>query len=90
MLPKFCVALILFVSVIKPTVLTNVTRGSASSCEETFRLVITVMELNTKMKPLPLQIMLSVVFSDAVVTCYFAKGFTLADRIESGIVHIND
>jgi acyl-CoA reductase-like NAD-dependent aldehyde dehydrogenase len=73
-----------------PTVLTNVKQGSPFSREETFGPVVSVIEVNDEDEAVAVANDTAYGLSAAVVTGDFAKGLALAERIESGIVHIND
>jgi aldehyde dehydrogenase (NAD+) len=73
-----------------PTVLTNVKQGSPFSREETFGPVVSVIEVKDEDEAVAVANDTAYGLSAAVVTGDFAKGLALAERIESGIVHIND
>jgi acyl-CoA reductase-like NAD-dependent aldehyde dehydrogenase len=73
-----------------PTVLTNVKQGSPFSREETFGPVVSVIEVKDEDEAVAVANDTTYGLSAAVVTGDFAKGLALAERIESGIVHIND
>jgi len=73
-----------------PTVLTNVKPGTPFSCEETFGPVVSVIEVENEEEGVAVANDTTYGLSAAVVTGDFAKGLALAERIESGIVHIND
>jgi acyl-CoA reductase-like NAD-dependent aldehyde dehydrogenase len=73
-----------------PTVLTNVKQGSPFSREETFGPVVSVTEVKDEDEAVAVANDTTYGLSAAVVTGDFAKGLALAERIESGIVHIND
>jgi len=73
-----------------PTVLTNVKSGTPFSCEETFGPVVSVIEVKDEDEAVAVANDTNYGLSAAVVTGDFAKGLALAERIESGMVHIND
>ncbi|HUT71303.1 MAG TPA: aldehyde dehydrogenase family protein [Desulfatiglandales bacterium] len=73
-----------------PTVLTNVKQGTPFSCEETFGPVVSVIEVKDEDEAVAVANDTTYGLSAAVVTGDVAKGLALAERIESGIVHIND
>jgi acyl-CoA reductase-like NAD-dependent aldehyde dehydrogenase len=73
-----------------PTVLTNVKPGTPFSCEETFGPVVSVIEVNNEEEAVAVANDTMYGLSAAVFTRDFAKGLAIAERIESGIVHIND
>jgi len=73
-----------------PTVMTNVKIGTAFSCEETFGPVVSVIEVENEAEALTAANDTPYGLSAAVVTGDFNKGLTMAEQIESGIVHIND
>ena len=73
-----------------PTVVTNVKPGTAFSCEETFGPVVSVIEVENDEEAVAVANETSYGLSAAVVTRDFAKGLAIAERIESGMVHIND
>jgi acyl-CoA reductase-like NAD-dependent aldehyde dehydrogenase len=73
-----------------PTVLTDVKKGSPFSREETFGPVVSVIEVKDEDEAVAVANDTTYGLSAAVVTGDFAKGLALAERIESGIVHIND
>jgi acyl-CoA reductase-like NAD-dependent aldehyde dehydrogenase len=73
-----------------PTVLTNVRSGTPFSCEETFGPVVSVIEVESEDEAVVVANDTNYGLSAAVVTRDFAKGLALAERIESGMVHIND
>jgi len=73
-----------------PTVLTNVKPGTPFSCEETFGPVVTVIEVENEEEALAVANDTSYGLSASVFTRDFAKGMSIAERVESGIVHIND
>ena len=73
-----------------PTVLTNVKLGTPFSCEETFGPVVSVIEVKDEEEAVAVANDTMYGLSAAVFTRDFAKGLAIAERIESGIVHIND
>ena len=73
-----------------PTVLTNVKLGTPFACEETFGPVVSVIEVKDEEEALAVANDTPYGLSAGVFTRDFAKGLTIAERIESGIVHIND
>jgi aldehyde dehydrogenase (NAD+) len=73
-----------------PTVMTNVKTGTPFSCEETFGPVVSVIEVANEAEALAVANDTPYGLSAAVVTSDFNKGLTIAEQIESGIVHIND
>jgi len=73
-----------------PTVLTNVKPGSPFACEETFGPVVSVVEANNEEEAVAVANETMYGLSAAIFTRDFAKGMSIAERIESGIVHIND
>jgi acyl-CoA reductase-like NAD-dependent aldehyde dehydrogenase len=73
-----------------PTVLTNVKPGTPFSREETFGPVVSVIEVENEEEAVAVANDTAYGLSAAVVTRDFAKGMALAERVESGIVHIND
>jgi acyl-CoA reductase-like NAD-dependent aldehyde dehydrogenase len=73
-----------------PTVLTNVKAETQFSYEETFGPVVSVIEVDSEDEAVAVANNTAYGLSAAVVTRDFSKGFALAERIESGMVHIND
>jgi len=73
-----------------PTVLANIKPGTAFSCEETFGPVVSVIEVKDEEEAVSVANDTMYGLSAAVFTGDFAKGLAIAERIESGIVHIND
>jgi acyl-CoA reductase-like NAD-dependent aldehyde dehydrogenase len=73
-----------------PTVLANVKPGTPFSCEETFGPVISVTEVKDEEEALTVANDTPYGLSASVFTRDFNKGLAIAERIESGIVHIND
>lgn len=73
-----------------PTVLTNVKPGTPFSCEETFGPVVSVIEVKDEEEAVAVANDTPYGLSASVFTRDFAKGLAIAERIESGIFHIND
>ena len=73
-----------------PTVLTNVKPGTPFSCDETFGPVVSIIEVKDEAEAVAVANDTMYGLSAAVFTRDFAKGLAIAERIESGIVHIND
>ena len=73
-----------------PTVLTNVKQGTPFSCEETFGPVLSIIEVENEEQAISIANETPYGLSAAVITRDFNKGLAIAERIESGIVHIND
>lgn len=73
-----------------PTVLTNVRPGTAFSCEETFGPVVSVIEVENSEEAVAVANDTVYGLSAAVFTADLAQGMAIAERIESGMVHIND
>jgi acyl-CoA reductase-like NAD-dependent aldehyde dehydrogenase len=73
-----------------PTILTNVKAGTPFSCEETFGPVVSLIEVKDEKEALTVANDTAYGLSAAVVTSDFNKGLTIAEQIQSGIVHIND
>jgi len=73
-----------------PTVLTNVKPGTPFSCDETFGPVVSIIEVKDEVEAVAVANDTMYGLSAAVFTRDFAKGLAIAERIESGIVHIND
>ena len=73
-----------------PTVVTNVKPGTPFSYEETFGPVVSVIPVEDEEEALTVANEPPYGLSAAVFTQNFAKGLGIAERIESGIVHIND
>jgi len=73
-----------------PTVLSNVKPHSPFSCEETFGPVVSVIEVKDEEEAVAVANDTPYGLSAGVFTRDFAKGLAIAERIESGIVHIND
>lgn len=73
-----------------PTILTNVKQGSLFCREETFGPVVSVIEVESEEEAVAAANDTMYGLSAAVFTGDFAKGLAVAERIESGMVHIND
>jgi acyl-CoA reductase-like NAD-dependent aldehyde dehydrogenase len=73
-----------------PTVLTDVKPGTPFSCEETFGPVVSVIEVKDEEEAVAIANGTMYGLSASVFTRDFVKGLAIAERIESGIVHIND
>jgi acyl-CoA reductase-like NAD-dependent aldehyde dehydrogenase len=73
-----------------PTVLTNIKQGSPFSYEETFGPVVSIIEVENEEQAIAIANETAYGLSSAVITRDFNKGLAIAERIESGIVHIND
>lgn len=73
-----------------PTVVTGVKPGTNFSCEETFGPVVSVIEVDDVEEALRVANDTSYGLSASVVTRDIGKGLWVAERIESGMVHIND
>ena len=73
-----------------PTVLINVKPGTPFSYEETFGPVVSIFEVKNEEEAVAVANGTMYGLSAAVFTRDFAKGLDIAERIESGIVHIND
>ena len=73
-----------------PTVLTNVKPSTPFSCEETFGPVVSVTAVKNEDEAVAMANDTMYGLSAAVFTRDLAKGLAIAERIESGIVHIND
>ena len=73
-----------------PTVLTSVKFDTAFSCEETFGPVVSVTEVKDAEEAVAVANDTRYGLSASVFTGDLAKGLAIAERIESGIVHIND
>lgn len=73
-----------------PTILANAKLGTPFSCEETFGPVVSVIEAKDEENALSIANDTMYGLSASVFTRDFAKGLSIAERIESGIVHIND
>jgi aldehyde dehydrogenase (NAD+) len=73
-----------------PTVLSNVKRGTRICREETFGPVVSVVEVESPDEAVALANDTPYGLSASVFTGSFTKGLDIAERIESGMVHIND
>jgi acyl-CoA reductase-like NAD-dependent aldehyde dehydrogenase len=73
-----------------PTVLTNVKPGTPFSCEETFGPVLSIIEVEGVEQAISIANETPYGLSASVFTRDFNTGLAIAERIESGIVHIND
>lgn len=73
-----------------PTILTNVKLGTPFSYEETFGPVVSLIEVKDEEEALAVANDTMYGLSASVFTRDFAKGLAIAERIESGMVHIND
>ena len=73
-----------------PTILTNVKLGTPFSCEETFGPVVSVIEVQSEEEAVAVANDTIYGLSASVFTRDFSRGLAIAERIESGIVHIND
>ena len=73
-----------------PTVLTDVKPGTAFCCEETFGPVVSIIEVENEEDAVTIANDTMYGLSASVFTGDFMKGLDIAERIESGMVHIND
>jgi aldehyde dehydrogenase (NAD+) len=73
-----------------PTVLADVKRGTAFCCEETFGPVVSIIEVEDVEEAVAVANETMYGLSASVFTGDFTKGLDVAERIESGMVHIND
>jgi len=73
-----------------PTVLTAVTTGMAVFREETFGPVVSVMAVRDEEEAVRMANDTTYGLVAGIITGDFQKGLALAERIESGMVHIND
>ena len=73
-----------------PTVLTNVKLKSTFSCEETFGPVVSITEAKDEEEALTIANDTMYGLSASVFSRDWNKALSIAERIESGIVHIND
>ncbi len=73
-----------------PTILANAKLGTPFSCEETFGPVVSVIEVKDEEEALAVANDTMYGLAASVFTRDIAKGLAIAERIESGIVHIND
>jgi acyl-CoA reductase-like NAD-dependent aldehyde dehydrogenase len=73
-----------------PTVLTNVKPNTPFAREETFGPVVSVIEVENEEEAVRAANETAYGLSAGVITRDFVKGLAVAERIETGIVHIND
>lgn len=73
-----------------PTVLTNVKPSTPFAREETFGPVVSVIEVENEEEVVRAANETAYGLSAGVITRDFVKGLAVAERIETGIVHIND
>jgi acyl-CoA reductase-like NAD-dependent aldehyde dehydrogenase len=73
-----------------PTVLTNVKPSTPFAREETFGPVVSVIEVENEEEAVRAANDTAYGLSAGVITRDFVKGLAVAERIETGIVHIND
>lgn len=73
-----------------PTVLTNLKPGSPFLREETFGPVVSIIEVKDEEEAIAIANDTMYGLSASVFTRDLTKGLAIAERIESGIVHIND
>ncbi len=73
-----------------PTILTNIRPGSSFLREETFGPVISIIEVKDEEEAVAIANDTMYGLSAAVFTKDISKGLAIAEKIESGIVHIND
>jgi acyl-CoA reductase-like NAD-dependent aldehyde dehydrogenase len=73
-----------------PTIVTNVKLGTPFCCEETFGPVVSIIEVENEEEAVAVANDTGYGLSASVFTGDFNKGLDIAERIESGIVHIND
>jgi aldehyde dehydrogenase (NAD+) len=73
-----------------PTILVNAKLSTPFSCEETFGPVVSIIEVENAEEAVAVANDTMYGLSAAVFTGDLAKGLAIAERIESGIVHIND
>jgi aldehyde dehydrogenase (NAD+) len=73
-----------------PTVLTNVKPSSPFAREETFGPVVSVMEVEDEEEAVRVANETAYGLSAGVISRDSVKGLAVAERIETGIVHIND
>ncbi len=74
----------------EPTVLAGVKPGSAFAQEETFGPVVSIMEVGSEDEAVAVANETRYGLTAGVFTSDFAKGLSVAERLETGIVHIND
>jgi aldehyde dehydrogenase (NAD+) len=73
-----------------PTVLTNVNPNTRLWCEETFGPVVSVIEVENEEEGLAVANDTTYGLSGAIITHDIAKALFMAERMETGMVHIND
>ncbi len=73
-----------------PTVLANVTAQMTISCEETFGPVVSILEVDSLEEAVKVANDTPYGLSAGVFTQDLEKGLWVAERIQSGMVHIND
>ncbi len=73
-----------------PTVLTNVKPDMVFACEEIFGPVVSVIEVDNEEEAIAVANGTPYGLAAAVFTRDFGKGMAVAERIESGTIHIND
>jgi acyl-CoA reductase-like NAD-dependent aldehyde dehydrogenase len=73
-----------------PTVIVNAKPRTPFSCEETFGPVVSIIEVEDENEAVAVANDTMYGLSSAVFTRDVLKGLSIAERIESGIVHIND
>jgi aldehyde dehydrogenase (NAD+) len=73
-----------------PTVLTNVNPDTPFAREETFGPVVSVIEVENEEEAVFAANQTAYGLSAGIITRDSVKGLTVAERIETGIVHIND
>jgi acyl-CoA reductase-like NAD-dependent aldehyde dehydrogenase len=73
-----------------PTVLSNVKQGTPFCYEETFGPVVSIVEVESEEQAISIANETPYGLSASVITRDFNTGLAIAERIESGIVHIND
>ena len=73
-----------------PTVLTEVRPGTPFSTEETFGPVVSVIEVKDEEEAVAVANETMYGLSASVFSADLSRGLTIAERLESGIVHIND
>jgi aldehyde dehydrogenase (NAD+) len=73
-----------------PTVVAGARPGTPFSCEETFGPVVSIIEVDDVEQAIAVANETPYGLSASVITRDFNRGLAIAERIESGIVHIND
>ncbi|HMA91508.1 MAG TPA: aldehyde dehydrogenase family protein [Polyangiaceae bacterium] len=73
-----------------PTVLVDVTPQSKVGCDETFGPVVALLPVDSIDEALAVANQTNYGLSSAVLTKDYEKGLWLAERLETGMVHIND